>query len=63
MKNDAPSYLLQRQQLQKQLQQQQQSRQAQPPAAMHTALPEKQHQAKHNPISEMHPIGSHTCDQ
>ena len=43
---------MQRQQYQKQRQQQQQQEQVHPYMAPGRALPEKQHQSKHNPISE-----------
>ena len=56
-------YQIQRQQHQKQRQQQQQQQQAHPYVALGRALPEKQDQSKHNPISESGHFASHTCDQ
>jgi hypothetical protein len=53
---------LQRQQHQKQ-RQQQQLQQEHPYVAPGRALPEKQHQSKHNPISESAQFDSHSCDQ
>jgi hypothetical protein len=53
---------LQRQQHQKQ-RQQQQLQQEHPYVAPGRALPEKQHQSKHNPISESGQFDSHSCDQ
>jgi hypothetical protein len=44
---------------QRQLQQQQQV----PYLAPGGGLPEKQHQLKHNPVSEAPQMGSHSCDQ
>jgi len=53
---------LQRQQHQKQRQlQRQQQRQEQPPPARD--LPEKQHQSRHNPISEAFPFQAKSCQQ
>ena len=54
---------LQRQQHQKQRQQRQQQQQEYPYVALGRALPEKQHQSKHNPISESRQFDSHSCDQ
>ena len=56
-------YQIQRRQHQKQLQQQQQPLQEHPYVAPGRALPEKQHQSKHNPISESRQFDSHSCDQ
>jgi hypothetical protein len=56
-------YQIQRQQHQKQRQQQQQQQQEHPYVAPGRALPEKQHQSKHNPISESGQFDSHSCDQ
>ena len=52
---------LQRQQHQKQRQQQRQ--QEHPYLAPGRALPEKQHQSKHNPVSEALKGVAHSCDQ
>ena len=54
---------LQRQQLQKQRQQQQEQQQQHPHFALGRELEEKQHQSKHNPISEASQSTSHSCDQ
>jgi hypothetical protein len=51
-------YQVQRQQLQKQRQQQQLQQEQRPFFAPGTALPEKQHQSKHNPVSEAPHHGS-----
>jgi hypothetical protein len=56
-------YQIQRQQHQKQRQQQQQQLQEHPHVAPGRMLPEKQHQSKHNPISESGQFDSHSCDQ
>ena len=56
-------YQIQRQQLQKQRQQQQEQEQQHPHFALGRELPEKQHQSKHNPISETTQFHSHSCDQ
>jgi hypothetical protein len=58
-------YQIQRQQHQKQRQQQQlQLQQEQHPySAPGRDLPEKQHQSKHNPISEITQFDSYSCDQ
>ena len=56
-------YQIQRRQHQKQRQQQQQQQQEHPYVAPGRALPEKQHQSKHNPISESGQFNSHNCDQ
>ena len=54
---------LQRQQHQKQRQQQQQQLQQHSYGAPGRALPEKQHQSKHNPVSKAAQNGSqHSCD-
>jgi len=55
--------LLQRQQYQKQRQQQEQQLQEYAYLAPGRELPEKQHQSKHNPISESGQFDSHSCDQ
>jgi hypothetical protein len=54
---------LQRQQLQKQRQQQQLQQQQRLYLAPGAELPEKQHQSKHNPISEASEFASRSCDQ
>jgi hypothetical protein len=57
-------YQVQRQQHQKQRQQQQQQQELQHRhIAPGRGLPEKQHQPKHNPISETARFDSHSCDQ
>jgi hypothetical protein len=56
-------YQVQRRQHQKQRQQQQQQQQEHPYVAPGSGLPEKQHQSKHNPISQTSPFASHSCDQ
>ena len=56
-------YQIQRQQLQKQRQQQQLQQQQRPYLAPGAELPEKQHQSKHNPISESRQFDSHSCDR
>jgi hypothetical protein len=56
-------YQVQRRQHQKQLQQQQQQQQEHPRIVPGSALPEKEHQSKHNPISETSRFDSHNCDQ
>jgi hypothetical protein len=62
--DEIDGYQIQRLQHQKQRQQQQQQQQQEHPyAAAGRALPEKQHQSKHNPISESGPFDSHSCDQ
>ena len=57
------TYQIQRRQHQKQRQQQQQEGQQHPHIALGRELPEKQHQTKHNPISEASEFASHSCDQ
>ena len=58
------SAVLDQNQLQRQQRQQQQQRQQEHPyLAPGRALPEKQHQSKHNPISESVQFDSHSCDQ
>jgi hypothetical protein len=57
---------VQRRQHQKQRQQQQQQQEQQqqhPYIAPGSALPEKEHQSKHNLISETARFDSHSCDQ
>jgi hypothetical protein len=54
-------YQIQQRQQQKQRQQQQEQQSTY--SAPGRALPEKQHQSKHNPISESPPIGVHSCEQ
>jgi hypothetical protein len=54
---------LQRLQQQKQRRQQQRQEEQHPFAALGRELPEKQHQSKHNPISEATPFVQRTCDQ
>jgi transcription initiation factor TFIID subunit TAF12 len=54
---------VQRRQHQKQRQQQQQQQQEHPYVAPGSALPEKEHQSKHKPISESAQFDSHSCDQ
>jgi hypothetical protein len=54
-------YQIQRKQYQKQREQQQQHEDSY--AAPGREIPEKQHQSKHNPISESGQLGLHSCDQ
>jgi len=54
---------LQRQQYQKQRQQQQQEAQQHPYVTPGRELPDKQHQLRHNPVSEGLQFPSHSCDQ
>jgi hypothetical protein len=56
-------YQIQQRQHQKQRQQQQLQQQQRPYIAPGAELPEKQHQTKHNPISEASKFASHSCDQ
>ena len=57
-------YQIQRRQLQRQRQQQQLQQQRRPFSAPGAELPEKQHQSKHNPVSEAARDGSQlSCDQ
>jgi hypothetical protein len=62
-RDEFDGYQIQRQQHQKQRQQQQQQLQEHPYLAPGTALPEKQHQAKHNAISESGQFDTYSCDQ
>jgi hypothetical protein len=57
------SYQILQQQHQKQRQQQQLQQQQRPSFPPARELPEKQHQSKHNPISEITQFHSHSCDQ
>jgi hypothetical protein len=56
-------YQVQQRQQQKQRQQQQLQQEQQPYVAPGAELPEKQHQSKHNPVSEALEGVSHNCDQ
>jgi hypothetical protein len=47
----------------RQCQKQRQLQQQVPYLAPGGGLPEKQHQLKHNPVSEASQMGSHSCDQ
>jgi hypothetical protein len=53
----------QRQQQEQRQQQQHQQEQQHPNAGLSRELPEKQHQPKHNPISEATKVAQRTCDQ
>ena len=61
--NRDSGYQIQRQQHQKQRQQQQLQQQQRAYIAPGGELPEKQHQVKHNPVSEASKFASHSCDQ
>jgi len=56
-------YQIRQQQHQKQRQQQQLQQEQRPYSAAGAELPEKQHQSKHNPISETTQFYPHSCDQ
>jgi hypothetical protein len=60
---DSGGQQLQQQQLQKQRQQQQLQQQRPPFATPGAELPEKQHQSKHNPVSEAPQDFSHGGNQ
>jgi hypothetical protein len=56
-------YAIRRQQYQMQRQQQQKQELQHPYIDPGSPLPAKEHQSKHNPVSEMSQFGWHSCEQ